>query len=205
MNLKEAYTYSNCLETLLDAAYTYLRDRRFTTTTKEEHLRSKVNPEAENETLVVQKPYDVDFSPNDIINFVVKVLDEKESLANAIAEAKSKAEINIDNAISMNKKKHGFVSVLNSFANIKSSERQITGKDYRFDVNNEQKPYNYPITQITTIDFNRDSVKGLIKKYNKSCTEISSKLDEISITTLVDFTPLFDINDSFEDLVVANK
>lgn len=201
MNLKESYRYANYLDNLLDTAYTYLRDRRFITTTKQEHLRSKANSEAENETIEVQKPYDVDFTPNDIVDFVVKVIDEKEKLSSAIAKAKVETEINIDNAIAMNKKKQAFVSVLNGMANIKASEKQTTGRDYKFDINGEQKPYTYNVIEITSIDFNRESIKGLIKKYNKACDEVSSKLDEIEITTIVEHKPLFDINDTFEDLV----
>ena len=43
--------------------------------------------------------------------FAVKVIVEKELLADAIAKAKAGAEINIDNAIEMNKREQGFVGV----------------------------------------------------------------------------------------------
>lgn len=203
MNLKESYRYANFLDRLLITAETYLRNKGFVTTTEQNHLRSKANPDAQDEKIEVQKPYDVDFTPNDIIDFVVKVINEKEKLFLAIADAKATTEINIDNAIAMNKKKQSFVNTLNSIVSIKPNETQSMGKDYKFDINNEQKPYSYQIISKTSIDFDRTSVKGLIKKYNKECDEISSKLDEIEITTQVNFTPLFDVNDSFEDLVVG--
>lgn len=203
MNLKESYRYANYLDRLLITADTYLRNKGFVTTTEQNHLRSKANSEAQDEVIMVQKPYDVDFAPNDIIDFVVKVINEKEKLFSAIADAKAKTEINIDNAIAMNKKKQSFVNTLNSIVSIKPSETQSTGKDYKFDINNEQKTYFYQIISKTSIDFDRNSVKGLIKKYNKECDEISSKLDEIEIITQVDFTPMFDVNDTFEDLVVG--
>lgn len=203
MNLKESYRYANYLDHLLITADTYLRNKGFVTTTEQNHLRSKANPDAQDEKIAVQKPYDVDFKPNDIIDFVVKVINEKENLFSAIADAKARTEINIDNAVAMNKKKQSFVNTLNSIVSIKPSETQSMGKDYKFDINNEQKPYSYQIISKTSIDFDRNSVKGLIKKYNKECDEISSKLDEIEITTQVNFTPLFDVNDSFEDLVVG--
>lgn len=203
MNLKESYRYANFLDRLLITAETYLRNKGFVTTTEQNHLRSKANPDAQDEKIEVQKPYDVDFTPNNIIDFVVKVINEKENLFLAIADAKATTEINIDNAIAMNKKKQSFVNTLNSIVSIKPNETQSMGKDYKFDINNEQKPYSYQIISKTSIDFDRTSVKGLIKKYNKECDEISSKLDEIEITTQVNFTPLFDVNDSFEDLVVG--
>ena len=203
MNLKESYRYANYLDSLLRRAYTYLGNTGFVTTTVEEHLRSKSNPDVDDETIEVQKPYDVEFTPNQVIDFVVKVLDEKEKLSEAIAEAKSTTEINIDNAISMNKKKQGFVSVLNGIADIKPSETKTTSKSYKFDINGEQKPYVYDVNRKTSIDFDRTDVRSLIKKYLKETDEISSKLDLIEITTQVDIEPRFDVNDKFEELVVA--
>ena len=203
MNLKESYRYANYLDSLLRRAYTYLGNTGFVTTTVEEHLRSKSNPDVDDETIEVQKPYDVEFTPNQVIDFVVKVLDEKEKLSDAIAEAKSTTEINIDNAISMNKKKQGFVSVLNGIADIKPSETKTTSKSYKFDINGEQKPYVYDVNRKTSIDFDRTDVRSLIKKYLKETDEISSKLDLIEITTQVDIEPRFDVNDKFEELVVA--
>ena len=201
MNLKESYRYANYLDSLLRRAYTYLGNTGFVTTTVEEHLRKQSNPDVENETIEVQKPFDVEFSPNDVIDFVVKVIEEKEKLSEAIAEAKSTTEINIDNAISMNKKKQGFVSVLNGIADIKPSETKTTSKSYKFDINGEQKPYVYDVNRKTSIDFDRTDVRNLIKKYLIETDEISAKLDLIEITTQVDFTPTWDINEKFEELV----
>ena len=201
MNLKESYRYANYLDGLLSTAYTYLHNKGYVTTTVEEHLRSKSNPDVEDETIEVQKSFDVEFKPNDVIDFVVKVIEEKEKLSNAIAVAKSATEIDIDNAIAMNKKKQGFVSVLNSIADIKPTEKKTTGKAYKFDVNGEQKPYIYEVNSKTSIDFDRNDVRNLIKKYLKETDEISAKLDLIEITTQVDFVPTWDVNEKFEELV----
>lgn len=202
MNLKESYRYANYLDSLLNKAYMYLGNKGFVTTTKQNHLRSKANKEAEDEIMDVQKPFDVDFAPNNIIDFVVKVLTEKEALTNAIAAAKAGTEINIDNAVAMNKKKQGFVYILNEIVNLKPTEKTVAGRAYKFDINNEQKPYVYDITETTTIDFDRNDVKALIRKYNKECDEISAKLDSIEINTEVSFAPRWDVNDVFEDIVM---
>ena len=203
MNLKESYRYANYLDSLLRRAYSYLNSNGFVTTTVEEHLRSKSNPDVDDERIEVKSPYDVEFTPNDVINFVVKVLNEKEKLSDAIAKAKSTAEIDIDNAVAMNKKKQQFVGVLNEIADIKPSETKTTGKAYKFDINGEQKPYIYDVNRKTSINFDRNDVRKLVKKYLKETDEISSKLDLIEITTQVDIEPRFDVNDKFEELVVA--
>lgn len=203
MNLKESYRYANYLDRLLITADTYLRNKGFVTTTEQNHLRSKANPDAQDEKIEVQKPYDVDFTPNDIINFVVKVINEKENLFSAIADAKATTEINIDNAIAINRKKQSFVNTLKTLSDLKTNEKVVSGSDYKFNQEGNQVKYFYNITEVTKIDYNRLDVKKLIKKYLKETDEISEKLDEIEITTQVNFTPLFDVNDSFEDLVVG--
>ena len=201
MNLKESYRYANYLDTLLNTAYHYLQNKGFVTTTKQNHLRSKANSEAVDEVIDVQKPYDVEFTPNNVIDFVVKVLTEKELLAGAIGKAKASAEINIDNAISMNKKKQNFVGVLNGLVIIKASEKTTTGRAYKFNVAGDQVPYTYEVTETTSIDFNRNDVRNLMKKYLKETDDISAKLDAIEINTVVGHSPMFDVNDVFEDLV----
>ena len=201
MNLKESYRYANYLDGLLSTAYTYLRNKGFVTTTKQNHLRSKANNEAQDEIIEVQKPYDVEFTPNNVVDFVIKVLNEKETLFNAIADAKAGTEINIDNAIAMNKKKQGFVSILNGMADIKASESIVSGSDYKFNQEGNQVKYFYNIEQSTSIDFDRTDVRNLIKKYLKETDEISAKLDLIEITTQVDFAPTWDVNEKFEELV----
>lgn len=201
MNLKESYRYQNFLDNLLNTAYSYLRNNSFVTTTKQQHLRSKANPDAVDETLEVAKPMDVDFTPNDVINFVVDILDEKEKVSAAIVAAKAKTEINIDNAITMNVKKHEYINVLGLLADKKPNEITVRGTGYKFNAEGNQVSYYYDVTQTTTIDFNRNDVKGLIKKLNRECDEISAKLDSIEINTQLDFCPKFDICDKFEDLI----
>ena len=203
MNLKESYRYANYLDDLLNKASSYLRNDKFVTTTKQEHLRTKVNNEATDKVIDVQKPYDVEFTPNDVINFAVRVLAEKEKLADAIAAAKANAEINIDTAIALNKKKQYFANTLEALSNIKPRQRTTSGKAYRFNINNEQVPYTYDIEETTTIDFNRNDVRNLVKKYLKETDEISAKLDAIEINTQVIFECSWDVNDTFEDIVVG--
>ena len=203
MNLKESYRYANYLDNLLSTYY-YLQNKGFVTTTKQKHLRSKANSEAIDEVIEIQKPYDVGFSPNDVINFVVDVINEKELLVDAIARAKSDTEINIDNAISMNKRKQSFMGTLSTIAKIKPSEKITQGTDYKFNQQDgNQIRYYYNIEETTTIDFDRNDVKALIKKYSKECDDISAKLDAIEINTIVEHTQKYDISDTFEDLVGA--
>ena len=203
MNLKEAFRYQNFLDELLGTAYSYLNNKNFVVSTVETHLKSQVNPDAKDEVIEVQKPYDVDFTPNDLIDFVVKVINEKEKLSNIISDAKMRTEIDIDVAISLNKKKQGFARVLQSLSNIKSGEKVKNASDYKFNTDGNQVSYYYKINEVTKIDFNRNDVRGLYKKLLKETDDVSTKLDSILINTELDFNPSWDINDSFEECVVA--
>ena len=205
MNLKESYRYSNFLTSLLSKSYSYLRCYDFITTTNQEHLRKLSNPDAENETIVLQKPYTVDFTPNDLLDFVVQILEEKDKLMNGISEAKRRAEINIDDAIAFNKMKQGFVSVLNGMAEKKSLKKKSQACGRKFNAEGNQVNYYYDVIEETSIDFDRDNVRKLAKKYLKETDEISSKLDSIEINTVVNFEPRWDINDEFEDLIKTVK
>lgn len=191
MNLKESYRYANYLDTLLNTASHYLQNKGFITTTRQNHLRSKVNSESTDEIIEIKKPYDVDFTANNIIDFIVKVISEKELLVDAISKAKASTEINIDNAIAMNKKKQGFVNVLNTLANMKASEKNIQGADYKFNQEGNQVKYFYTVEETTQIDFDRNDARRLAKKYLKETDEVSSKLDAIEINTIVNHTALF--------------
>lgn len=164
MNLKEAFRYQNFLDELLGTAYSYLNNKNFVVSTVETHLKSQVNPDAKDEVIEVQKPYDVEFTPNELIDFVVKVVNEKEKISNIISDAKMRTEIDIDVAIALNKKKQGFARVLQSLSNIKSGEKVKNASDYKFNTDGNQVSYYYKINEVTQIDFNRNDVRGLYKK-----------------------------------------
>ena len=203
MNLKEAFRYQNFLDELLGTAYSYLNNKNFVVSTVETHLKSQVNPDAKDEVIEVQKPYDVEFTPNELIDFVVKVVNEKEKISNIISDAKMRTEIDIDVAIALNKKKQGFARVLQSLSNIKSGEKIKNASDYKFNTDGNQVSYYYKINEVTQIDFDRNDVRGLYKKLLKETDEVSTKLDSILINTELDFNPSWDINDSFEECIVA--
>ena len=201
---QEAYRYQKFLSQMIQSAEYYLYKKDFVTTVEQYHERKKSNPDAENE--IVQKENltksSVDFTPNDLLVAIPKLLEEKENLAIAINKAKNTTEIDIDASLSMNKQKQEFIRVLNDMNSKKSCEKTITGKGYKFNVNNEQVPYIYDVVEKTTIDFDRNTVKALIKKYSKETDHVSTILDRIVLTTQVDFDPKYDINDTLEELLV---
>lgn len=201
MILKEAFQYQNYLDKLLNMATEYLDNDSFLTTTKQTHKKSKADKDAADETIVVQKPQGINFSPSDVIDFIMEVLQEKETVGFAITKAKRNTKFDIDQTISMNKKKQIFISHLIKMANMKSMEKKSTGIGYRLNVAGDQTKYYYDVEEITSIDFNRGNVKALVKKLTKDTEKVSAELDRIMILTEVDVVPKWDITDTLEDLI----
>lgn len=202
MILKEAFHYQNYLTSLFVQATGYLSREDFITTTIQKHNRTKVNPDAQDENIVVPKVFTVDYKPNDLIDFVVKLIDEKQKLSNAITEVKKSLDIDVDAAMSMNKTKQDFISVLRRMVSIKSSESDKEGISYKFNNDGDQVSYRYPVKEVKTIDYDRNAVKGLISKYKKETDQISITRDRIDIMTDVDYTPLWEVDTPLEDILV---
>jgi len=203
MVLKEAFRYQNYLGTLIEYATQYLNCTDNVTIKKQEHLRKKSNSEADDEVIDVPKKSDIDFTPNQIINFLINVLGEKEKLSTAIDTAKYTTEINIDSSIAINKQKQNIVSILNRIANIKGTDKITRGSGYKFNAEGNQVGYNYDIKEVTTIDFDRDKAKGIIKKLRNETDEVSNKLDKLQVELEVNYSPIYELNDSFEDALAT--
>lgn len=202
MTLKESYRYANCLNTMLHTAMNFLNNKGFITNTSIEHLCSKANPESENFTEDKPKTFDVAFTPMQVLDFAVKVMDEQERLAKAITEAKRNAEIDIDSSISLNKKRQEVIFVLEVMASLKSKETKGCASGYKLDVEGKQTSYRYDIIETSIIDFDRNQVKGLIKKLKHECDAVSETIDRLEVTVEVPFECTWDINDTFEDAVL---
>jgi len=73
---------------------------------------------------------------------------------------------------------------------------------YKFNNEGNQVPYRYDVKEVTTIDFDRNFVRDLMRKYQQEANEISNKADHCMIDTeLEGFIPMFDPDGSFDDIV----
>lgn len=199
LTLKKSFEYQNYLNRMMNAVEGYLVHEGNTTTTVQKHMRSKANADAVDEDVVVLKNNPSDYTVNQMVDFLMALFNEKELLTKAIDEAKANTEINVDSSVALNKHRQTMMNIFNSMAKIKPSESTGSGYGYKFDVNGAQVRYVYDIKSVKTIDFNRDTVKSLVKKLNKDSDAVSEKLDLIHLQTKVDFEPQFELTDSIED------
>lgn len=201
MYLKEAFRYQNFLSTLIDRAATYLGNPAYTTKTIEEHFRKKANPEAEDETIEVQvdRPFMCD--NNQLVSFIQHLMEEKEKLTSAISAAKRSCDVDIDAELANNRIRQRVSALLDLMSHQRSNESVVRGTSYKFNSDGNQVPYSYDVKRVTTIDFDRNKVKGICHTLSKKSDEVSTNIDKVMVELQVDYEPEFSINDSIEDAI----
>ena len=199
MNLKESFRYQNFLDSLISSARFSLVNPSHSMVVTKRHLKTKTNPDAEDveETVEVE-----DFYPNDIVvKFLMWAIEEKQKLATLISKAKTTADFDLDSSVSANKQRKDVIKAINALMSKKEGKTKEFGTDYKFNVEGDQVAYRYEIEVERKENFNRAELKAVVKELNSICDETSSKVDEFLITTLLDYTPRFDVNASFDDVM----
>lgn len=201
MYLKEAFRYQNFLNGMIDKTLGYLSLNRFTTMTVQHHLRSKVNPEAEDETIDLSSEREIEYTADQMIAFLEYILCRKQVLTEAISKAKKDCEIDIDAEIANNRVRQRVSATLSRIGNIRPSERISRGYAYKFNAEGNQVQYTYDVKEVTTIDFNRNAVKRLSKSLIGLADDTSTAIDKAMVELMVKYEPEFSVNDSFNDVM----
>ena len=200
MNLKEAFRFQNKLQNLMSDAKNILDDRRNITQTKNTYMRSKVVADAEDEVTFDDIP-EPEYAEKitAVTEFLIYLLDEKERLSKAIMETKKSLPIDMDSEVSLNSYRQEMASLLRRMADTRSYENIIYngGVGYRFNAEGNQISYKCPVKKVVTINFDRNKIKSLLSGINKKSDSISTELDKCLINYEVDYTPKFDVNDTF--------
>ena len=202
MNLKEAFRYQNKLQNLMDNAALILSDSRNVTVTTETHLRKKVMPEAENEESVQAAPSEYADRINEVVEFMLYLLHQRESLFAAIRSAKAGLDIDFDAAVSLNSTRQSLASTLRGIADLRSSEKLVPngGYGYRFNADGNQVTYKCDLRKVTTINFDRNAVRKYIMSLSRESDEVSAALDQALVNTMVSYEAPFDVGDTFADV-----
>lgn len=202
MNLKEAFRFQKKLDALITETDNILDDERCVTLTKRTYLYKKANPDAENET-VTDIPC-TEYYPqiNELIAFVVYLLGEKEKLSAAINAAKRSLPLDLDGEVSLNRYRQQLSDTFRRMARIKG--REVTepngGVGYRFNNDGNQVSYKCDVERVTTINFNRNTVRKYAAQLSQKSDSTSMEIDKCLINYEVDYVPAFDVNDSFDEV-----
>ena len=197
MVLKEAFRMQNHLAALTSAALLHLSSDANVMRIREEHQRSRRNPKAEDEVVEVKRDHDM--TADGVIGLLLDLMNEREKLSLAVSRAKASAEFDIDTAISSNKTRQEAADCLKALAAKKSTEAQERGMDYLINAEGNQTAYYYNIRTVRTIDYDRDEVRGIVKRLQRESDAVSTKIDLLNVTLEVDYEPKYDFEASFED------
>lgn len=204
MSLKEAFRYQNKLSSIYGELRMYLRLESNVVCVTEKHMRTKANPEAADETLRVLQERKYNVTTASLIALMIKVMQERASLAEAIEKAKRGVDYDIDCAINVNGLYRELAMALEAIASVKPKKKMRTGTGYKFDVEGKQQPYVYDIEETTTVEFDRGMIKKIANSYLDRCDAESGKIDGFMLEPIVCFEPMFGMNENIEDIVLAN-
>ena len=199
MNLKESFRYQNFLDFQMRAASISISTRDHCLKLTKTHLRSKSNPDA---TDVVEEVIVEDFYPNDdVIAFMQWLVAERKKLTEAIGRAKASLEFDLDAAIETNKFRQQFNSAIKSMLKYTSTKRVEQGRDYKFNIEGNQTMYYYDIESESAEAYDKNTSKELMRLVIAEADKTSAEIDSALINTVVDYEPVFDVNEEFEDVM----
>lgn len=190
----------------MNEAQSILQDDRNITKTQTTVFHKKVMPELENEITVDIAPSEYADRINEIMSFLLWLLDEHEKLAKGIHNAKAALPIDMDNEVSLNSRRQQIASTLRYMVDLRSSEilQPGGGMGYRFNAEGNQVSYRCDAKRVTTINFDRNKARTYALAMNRKADEISAELDRCMVNSEVDYAMPFDVNDSFS-IIFENR
>ena len=200
MNLKDAFRAQNKLQALMDEAGEILQDQGNTLKVTTTHLRSKVMPEAQDAVTEEAAPSEYAEHINQVAVFLTAMLVEREKLSAAICAAKSKLPLDMDSETGLNRVRQNLADIFRRMAVLRNSEVVLSngGSGYRFNGEGNQVSYRCDAKRVTTINFDRNKIRGMATELGRKADEVSAKLDQCLVNTAVDYALPFEINDSFD-------
>lgn len=200
MNLKDAFRAQNKLQSLMDEAGEILQDRGNTLKVTTTHLRSKVMPEAQDAVTEDAAPSEYAEHINQVAAFLMAMLAEREKLSVAICAAKSKLPLDMDSETGLNQVRQELAGIFRRMAVLRSSEVVLSNgsSGYRFNGEGNQVSYRCDAKRVTTINFDRNKIRGMATELGRKADEVSAKLDQCLVNTEVDYTLPFEMSDSFD-------
>lgn len=206
MNLKEAFRYQNKLAALMNEGSRILEDEEAVTTVKNTVLRHKVDPSASDETTIEENPQ-AEYAGRItlLVTFMVFLLEQRTFLSGAIRRAKAELPMDMDSEVSLNAVRRDLAATLRGMNSHRSGEVLQPGRGlgYRFNAEGNQVSYRCDIRRVTTINFDRNTVKSSMDRLNRQADEASTRIDLCLVTSQVNFEPPFDVNADFSEAFEA--
>lgn len=201
MTLKEGYRYLNRLATWLDEATSLMTLRSIALNETRTHKRNAANPNAEDYTEVVEK--EITATPMEYVDVMNDIAEERDAVAHAISKAKADMveDFDLDASREFAKAQRKIAIYLKGLLREKGRTTTSRGQDYTFNVEGNQTMYTYEVEVVTKENFDRDKIKTILKDTLAVADDISKEIERLEISTELDITPAFDVNDTLEDIL----
>lgn len=199
MNLKEAFRYQNFLTKMVDDAVCRLSNDDYLVSTTKLHRFSELGDGREDETEELEPVYNV--PAKTVISFISRIAREKEDLSEAIAAAKRGVTDDIDVLREVNIAIRSACRGLEYAARAKTVKKKTQEMTYRFDANGVQQPcrYSVDVTKEPAVDV--DNVRTELSRLRAEADKNSEAIDLAMVTTKVAYVPIFDVNDSYDNVI----
>ena len=201
MNLKESFRYQNFLDSLMRSAAASIMNREHCLKVTKTHHRNKANPEVQD--IVEEVEVDAYFDNDDVIRFMLWLVEQREKLTSAITRAKAAAGIDIDAAVEANKFRQTVNSAITTMLGYKPTKRIESGRDYKFNAEGNQMPYVYEVEVVSEAAYDKEKAKQTMLAVSSESDSVSAAIDAAMINTVVEYEPTFNVNESFEDVLSA--
>lgn len=199
MNLKEAFRYQNFLDRMMVSVQENISCKDHAMKTTEIHHCSLANPDVQDRTEQIDSG---EFPANDdVVQFGMRLVEEKSKLSNAIVAAKISSGVNIDAEIETNKFRQQLTNGLKYMLRMKPGKKKTQARGYKFDVNQTQVPYVYDMEIIDEDNFDRNQAKRIMRELVDESDKVSTKVEMALVNTIVDYVAPFNVNDTFEDVM----
>ena len=203
MNLKESFRYQNFIKMMFDEARSSITSITHAYNVTKLHKRHEANPAAED---MPESPETPDYHENDkVISLMLALIDEKERLSKAISDTKFTVKavtgMSLDQDTECNKMRREAASAINRMLSYKSKKTTERGSGYMLNNEGNQVQYTYDVEVIREEAFNRNSDREIMKKISSDADAISTAIDQAMVNYQVEFEPMFEVTDSFDDVM----
>ena len=104
--------------------------------------------------------------------------------------------------MSLNGTRQSIANTLRHMNTLRSNEIVVAngGTGFRFNAEGNQVSYRCDVKRVTTINFDRNTVKKILAELNRKSDAVSGEVDRCLVMTEVEYTCPFDVNDSFDEV-----
>lgn len=200
ISLKKSFELQNKLSYLVTKAELLLNNEEFMFEKTVHHFKSRANSEAVDEDTKSDFNANFNFTPIQLIDFYVYLINKKIEVSDAIELAKSQSDYT--RVVNANIQRRELLKTLQNVYEYKSNVSKTSRIAYKFNADGEQVEYEYDAEVVSTINFDRNVVRAIKARVSKQTNDASEFIDKCLATIEVEIQPLlFDIDDTLEDAI----